>query len=129
MNDINVIQPEWDKLRLLNRIIKNTRSRLVTSIMKKVKPLMWASGYVKHEDKEGKYVMLKLISFNKEGGYKLRNSNIIIAGFTEENCIIDDAIGGGMSTLSLYTIPIEDLIKVWAWVENDRYNLLTNKIK
>lgn len=126
-NTIHPISREYTRLRQLNKDIKSTKSRLTTAIMKKVRPLMWESGYCGPGYTQENKRMLKIYVFprclKKNVYYKLPKSDIEFCGFTEENAIITDAIGGGMACTVLSEMPVTELMKLYTFVMTTRSKL------
>ena len=91
--------------------------------MRKVRPLMWKTGY------EGsiKGFFFKERSRKVKGyidmdsAYKVGDIEFI--GFFENNKIITDAYGGGAACQLLSSLGIEELMKLWVFVTEDRYKL------
>lgn len=124
-NYVSASSIEYSKLRRLNRDIRNTKNRLVNSIMKVVRPAMWESGYVHHDrhllDGTGRPLFIFVFDIEKDTCYKLRGNVVTeFSGFTEDNAVIVDAVGGGLHSIDMLGLPVEDLIRLWCWVERNQ---------
>ena len=133
--------------RIMRQKIVRIKNQLIREIMKIVTPHMWESGYVKREEGkaiwESKGTPLKLIAFidpktkKHDKYYKICEMKSIttyagsyegINGFTENDAVITDGYAGGLVTMPLKSMCIEDLYNLHYWVCNI-YNWDKQKVK